>query len=158
MVFAAILVMILLSNLFVSLVRPRALWPYYLLLGTALVLNALVPMSGFLRLTGLLRLTASCAVVFVPVFFAGVIFSVGLRDSARPDVALGSNVAGVILGGLAENMALVFGFDHLLLVALAFYSLSALLGTRGSNDGTTGAMARTPYVLRSWYQVVSRRA
>jgi hypothetical protein len=157
-VFAAILVMILLSNLFVSLVRPRALWPYYLLLGAALVLNALVPMSGFLRLAGLLRLTASCAVVFVPVFFAGVIFSVGLRDSARPDVALGSNVAGVILGGLAENMALVFGFDHLLLVALVFYSLSALLGTRGSNDGTTGAMARTPYVLRSWYQVVTRQA
>ena len=157
-VFAAILVMILLSNLFVSLVRPRALWPYYLLLGAALVLNALVPMSGFLRLAGLLRLTASCAVVFVPVFFAGVIFSVGLRDSARPDVALGSNVAGVILGGLAENMALVFGFDHLLLVALVFYSLSALLGTRGSNDGTTGAMARTPYVLRRWYQVVTRQA
>ena len=35
-VFAAILVMILLSNLFVSVVRPRALWPCYLLLGAAL--------------------------------------------------------------------------------------------------------------------------
>jgi hypothetical protein len=129
-VFGAILVMILLSNLFVSVVRPRALWPYYVLLGAALVVNALVPMSGFLRLAGPLRLIASCAVVFIPVFFAGVIFAVEFRDSRHPDVALGSNVAGVILGGLAENLSLVLGFDHLLLVALAFYFLSALFGAR----------------------------
>ena len=119
-VFGAILVMILLSNLFVSLARPRALWPYYVLLGAALVVNALVPISGFLGLAGLRRIVF-VRVVFIPVFFAGVIFAVGFRDSRPPDVALGSNVAGVILGGLAENLSLVLGFDHLLLVALAFY-------------------------------------
>ena len=129
-VFGAILVMILLANLFVAVIRPRMLWPYYLLLGAALVLNTLVPMSGFLRLAGSARLIASCAVVFIPVFFAGVIFAVVLPGQSRPDVALGSNVAGVILGGLAENLSLVIGFDHLLLVALAFYFLSALFGTR----------------------------
>ena len=112
------------------MVRPRALWPYYVLLGAALVVNALVPMSGFLRWRAHLRLIASCAVVFIPVFFAGVIFAVEFRDSPRPDVALGSNVAGVILGGLAENLSLVLGFDHLLLVALGFYCLSALCGAR----------------------------
>ena len=137
-VFGAILVMILLSNLFVSVVRPRSLWPYYLLLGAALVVNALVPMSGFLSLAGPLRLIASCAVVFVPVFFAGVIFAVGFRDSPRPDVALGSNVAGVILGGLAENLSLVLGFDHLLLVALVFYFLSALSAQSGQQRGCRG--------------------
>jgi len=131
-VFGAILVLILLSNLFVSVVRPRATWPYYFLLGAALVVNSLVPMSGFLSVAGLPRLIASCAVVFIPVFFAGVIFAAAFRDSLRPDVALGSNVAGVILGGLAENLSLVFGFDHLLLVALVFYGLSALFGSRGS--------------------------
>ena len=66
----------------------------------------------------------------MPVFFAGVIFAVEFRDSLRPDVALGSNAAGVILGGLAENMSLVLGFDHLLLVALLFYALSAVLAPR----------------------------
>ena len=131
-VFGAILVMILLSNLFVSVVRPRELGPYYLLLAAALVVNSLVPMSGFLGLAGSPRLIASCAVVFLPVFFAGVIFAVGFRDSPRPDLALGSNVAGVIVGGLAENLSLVLGFDHLLLVALVFYSLSACFGTSGS--------------------------
>ena len=70
------------------------------------------------------------------VFFAGVVFAVTFRDCIRPDVALGSNVAGVILGGLAENLSLVLGFDHLLLIALGFYALSALFGRR-----TTSVMA-----------------
>ena len=75
-VFGAILVMILLSNLFVSLARPRTLWPYYLLLGTALVVNTLTPLSGFLGLAGPTRIVISCAVTFIPIFFAGVIFTV----------------------------------------------------------------------------------
>ena len=70
--------------------------------------------------------------MFVPVFFAGVIFATTSRDSPRPDVAMGSNIAGVILGGLAENLSLVLGFDRLLLVAMGFYALSALAGRRVS--------------------------
>jgi SAM-dependent methyltransferase len=129
-VFAAILVMILLSNLYVATLRPRTIWPYYGMLAAALAVNALVPMSAFLGLGAPLRIAGSCAVVFVPIFFAGVVFAVTFRDSHRPDVAFGSNVGGVILGGLAENLSLVLGFDHLLLVAAAFYALSALLGDR----------------------------
>jgi SAM-dependent methyltransferase len=128
-VFGAILVMILLANLFVSLVRPRGLKPCYLLLATALVVNCLVPISGFLGMSGTVRLIASCAVAFSPIFFAGVIFAVSFRDSLRPDLALGSNVAGMILGGLAENLSLVFGFEQLMLVALVFYLLSMCFGT-----------------------------
>ena len=48
-VFAAILVMILLSNLYVAIFRPRAVWFFYLLLGAALAVNIFVPMSVFLR-------------------------------------------------------------------------------------------------------------
>jgi hypothetical protein len=36
----------------------------------------------------------------------------------------------VILGGLSENFSLMLGFDHLLLLAVAFYFLSAVLGPR----------------------------
>jgi spermidine synthase len=129
-VFFAILVMILLSNLFVLARKPRALWPYYLLLAAALLVNSLVPMSYFLNLPGTAKLVASCAVVFVPIFFAGVIFATAFGESRHPDVDFGSNIAGVILGGLAENFSLMLGFDHLLLIALAFYFLSAILGPR----------------------------
>jgi SAM-dependent methyltransferase len=125
-VFSAILVMILLSNLFVLAFRPRRIWPYYLLLLVALLINTYVPMSSFLELPGASRTVASCTVVFVPVFFAGVIFAAAFRDSRQPDWDFGSNIGGVILGGLAENASLILGFNHLLLLAIAFYVLSAL--------------------------------
>ena len=69
-------------------------------------------------------------VVFVPVFFAGVIFAAAFRDSRKPDVDFGSNVAGIILGGLSEYLSLMLGFNYLLLVAIAYYVLSAVLRPR----------------------------
>src|SRR5436189_1901736 len=72
-VFFAILVMILMANLFVLAVKPKNLWPYYGLLGAALLVNALVPMAWFLKWDVTVRTILSCAVVFIPVFFAGVI-------------------------------------------------------------------------------------
>ena len=129
-VFFAILAMVLAGNLYVAKVQPRKLAPYYLLLVAALLLNALVPMNLFLSLPALERTLASCAVVFVPVFFAGVIFGTVFRQSRQPDVDFGSNVAGMILGGLSEPLSLVVGFNHLLLVAVAYYLLSAALRPR----------------------------
>jgi spermidine synthase len=127
-VFFAILVMILLSNLFVLWLKPRVLWPYYLFLTAALLVNAVLPMSYFLNLPGMAKIVASCAVVFVPIFFAGVIFATNFGESRHPDVDFGSNIAGVVLGGLAENFSLMLGFDRLLLLAVAFYFFSAILG------------------------------
>jgi spermidine synthase len=126
-VFFAVLVMILLSNLYVLLVRPRKMWPYYALLLTSLLVNTYVPMEYFLSLPGATRVIASCAIIFVPIFFAGVIFAAAFRDSRQPDVDFGSNVGGVILGGLSEYFSLIFGFKNLLFIAVAFYILSAIL-------------------------------
>ena len=129
-VFSAILVMILLSNLWVLALQPRRLWPYYGLLIAALLVNVYVPMGTFLDLPGAAQVVTSCLVVFLPVFFAGVIFAAAFRDSAHPDRDFGSNIGGVILGGLSENLSLVVGFKNLLLLAIAYYALSAVLGPR----------------------------
>jgi spermidine synthase len=126
-VFSAILTMILLSNLYVLRVRPRRLWPYYVLLVAALGLNSLIPMADFLALPGQTRVIVSCAIVFIPVFFAGVVFATSFRSSRRPDVDFGSNIGGIILGGLSEYLSLVIGFNHLLWVAIGYYLLSAIL-------------------------------
>jgi spermidine synthase len=123
-VFFAILVMILCANLYVLKLEPHKLMPYYLLLVAALLVNALVPMSTFLSLSPVARTVASCLVVFVPVFFAGVIFASAFRQSRQPDVDFGWNVAGIILGGLSEHLSLVLGFNYLLLVAAGYYLLS----------------------------------
>jgi SAM-dependent methyltransferase len=126
-VFFAILSMILLANLFVLAARPVRLAPYFALLVAALLVNIIIPMDDFLALPGWTKVVASCAVVFLPVFFAGVIFATEFRSSERPDVDFGSNIAGIILGGLSENLSLVVGFNHLLWLAIGYYLLSALL-------------------------------
>jgi hypothetical protein len=128
----AILVMILCSNLFVLAVKPTRVWPFYALLALALLAGIAVPMSTFLNLPGTLRVLSSCTVVFLPIFFAGIIFATTFRDSLEPDVDLGSNIAGAVLGGLSESLSLMIGFNHLLIVALLFYALSALWARRAA--------------------------
>jgi hypothetical protein len=129
-VFFAILVMILASNFYVLLVKPQKLAPYYALLFASLLLNILVPISCFLALQIWAKTLISCVVVFVPIFFAGLVFGVLFRDSSQPDVDFGSNIGGAILGGLCESLSLILGFSHLLIVAIVFYLLSAVLGRR----------------------------
>jgi SAM-dependent methyltransferase len=124
-VFFAILLMVLAANLFVVKARPQKLAPYYVALVAVLLVNALVPMNLFLSLPLVERTLASCVVVFIPVFFAGVIFAALFRDSRQPDVDFGSNIAGIILGGVSEHLSLVVGFNYLLLLAVAYYLLSA---------------------------------
>src|SRR4029077_5971556 len=126
-VFFAILSMILASNLYVLAARPRRLWPYYVLLLAALWVNSVVPMDDFLSLPGVSKVIASCAVVYLPVFFAGVIFATAFRSSRQPDIDFGSNIAGIILGGLSEYFSLIVGFNNLLWIAMGYYVLSALL-------------------------------
>jgi len=123
----AILVMILCSNLFVIAIRPHRMWLYYGLLALALAAGIVVPMSTFLNLPEGQRVLASCTVVFLPIFFAGIVFATAFRESETPDVDFGSNIAGAVLGGLCESLSLVIGFNYLLIVALVFYGLSASL-------------------------------
>jgi len=125
-VFAAVLVMILVSSLYVLAARPRSLRPYYTLLFASLVFSAFVPLNAFLALPEAAKTFVSCSLTFAPIAFAGVIFAASFRDSDRPDVDFGSNIGGVILGGLCEYLSLVVGFSSLVLLALGFYALSAL--------------------------------
>jgi len=131
-VFFAILVMILLANLYVMMVKPTNLKLPYALLGVALLVNTLVPMSAFLALPGGARTVVSGLVIFVPIFFAGVIFAARFSVSDQPDIDMGANIAGVILGGLTENLSMVLGFNYLLIVAIAFYALSYVLKPRSA--------------------------
>ena len=125
-VFFAILVMILGANLFVLTVRPRQLWVYYVgLLGT-LALNFLVPLDFFLSYDRAVQVAGSCLLLFAPMLFAAVIFAVSFGQRANPDLAFGANIAGALAGGLAEYASMLLGFQYLMLVALAFYALSAI--------------------------------
>jgi hypothetical protein len=124
-VFFVILILILLANIYVlNVQRVNLLW-HYIGLVVVLTAGALVPPDVFLTGGTLWRYMAPCVLALGPVFFAGVIFARSFRSAAQPDLALGSNIAGAVVGGLAESFSMLLGFQHLLLLALAFYLLSA---------------------------------
>ncbi len=132
-VFFAVLVMILFSNLFVLKFRPGGLRVYYAGLGAALAANIFIPLDFFLGMNRLAQITTSCLLVFAPIVFAGVVFAVSFRASLEPDRDFGSNIAGAMAGGLVENASMLLGFRYLLVVAVMFYFLSALFPVSAPN-------------------------
>ncbi|MBI5819891.1 MAG: hypothetical protein HZA88_12980 [Verrucomicrobia bacterium] len=123
-VFAAILAMILLANLYVLLARPQRMLPYYVGLALALAVNLCVPLDWFLTDIFALRVAKSAVVMCLPILFAGVIFACSFRNSNSPELAFGANIAGAVLGGLLEYLSLVVGYQWLLVIAGALYVLS----------------------------------
>ena len=66
------------------------------------------------------------AVFAIPVFFAGLLFSLELRNTESPGGALGANMLGAVLGGLLESVSLVVGMRALLLLAIVLYGLAGI--------------------------------
>jgi len=125
-VFLAVLVMILVANFWTLRFKPARLWPYYAGLLVTLALNAIVPLDFFLGMNRSLQVLGSCLLVFAPILFAAVIFAASFKRTMEPDRAFGVNIAGALLGGLAEYSSMLVGFQYLVLVAILFYALSAI--------------------------------
>ena len=64
------------------------------------------------------------AVFSIPVLFAGILFSAEFREATSPSAALNANVMGAVLGGLLENLSLLFGLRALLLIAFVLYCIA----------------------------------
>ena len=129
-VFAAVLVMILLANLWVLKRQPQSLTAYYIALIATLSLNLATPMQNFLGLPELVQVMAAGALVLSPIFCAGVIFAMLFRGVAKPERALAYNTAGALIGGFGENISLLLGFNSLLAIAALIYCASWALANR----------------------------
>jgi len=126
LVFFTALVLILLANVYVLKVPGvRRTW-HYAALFLVLAANILIPVDAFLGGNALWRYAVPCLLALGPMFFAGVIFALSFREVSDPDRAFGSNIAGAVVGGLAESFSMLLGFRYLLLLAILFYALSAL--------------------------------
>jgi len=132
-VFFAVLVMILLANFWMLKFKPVRIWPYYFGLFVALLANTLVPLDFFLGKARVVQVTGSCFLVFAPIFFAAVIFAGAFRRTAKPDRALGINIAGAMVGGLAEYSSMLLGFQYLVVVAIVFFAIS-VIGLRSDSS------------------------
>jgi hypothetical protein len=143
LVFFSALVMILLANLYVLRFRPQRVGPYYAALLASLALEFLVPLDFFLGMSRGRQVLGSCALVFLPLLFAGIIFALCFRRSQQPDRDFGANIAGAMLGGLAEYSSMVLGFQHLVLLTAGFYALSGMLGWFGARPAVAVDQYRT---------------
>ena len=124
-VFFTVLILILLANLYVLQVERVHIFWHYVGLLIFLTAAVLIPVDVFLSGGVLWRYAAPCILALGPMFSAGIIFAGSFRDATNPDLAFGSNIAGSVLGGLAESFSMLLGFQHLLPLAILFYLLSA---------------------------------
>jgi hypothetical protein len=130
-VFFTALVLILAANLYVIKMPSVRLGMHYAGLLVILSASVLVPFDEFLSGGIVWRYVVPCLLALGPMFFAGVIFARSFRDEANPDQAFGSNIAGSVIGGLAESFSTLLGFRHLLILAICFYLLSTWMPSRG---------------------------
>ena len=62
-----------------------------------------------------------------PIFFAGVAFATAFRKVQDVSRAFGANLLGALVGGILENLSMVYGVAFLNLLALGIYSSCALV-------------------------------
>jgi SAM-dependent methyltransferase len=77
-----------------------------------------------------LRYALASGLAFAPILFANLIFAHSIRDTTRADLSFASNLLGATVGGALEYVALLSGYQALLLVVGMLYALAYVLGRR----------------------------
>jgi len=128
-VILGVLIMVLLANLAATWIKRFSLILYAPLIASVGFLY-LFPAENVLALPFLSRLIYSLAIIPLPIFFAGLIFSATFRESHDPTFSFGSNLLGAMVGGFAEYLGMITGTNALLLVVVVFYLASLLIRLR----------------------------
>ncbi|MBI4526854.1 MAG: hypothetical protein HY695_23915 [Deltaproteobacteria bacterium] len=124
-VILGILVMALVANLVafrISKFHPAV----YLPLAGSILLLYFFPDRWVLEWPQIFRSVYSVLVIPLPLFFAGLVFSLTFRDTPDPSLSFGSNLLGAMVGGFAEYLGMITGMKTLLLLVLLFYCCSGL--------------------------------
>jgi len=111
------------------------------------VLLALLGVSYFLPIGRLafqslvLESVVYALLVFSPIFCAGLLFGSSLRRSKSVARDYGANLLGGMVGGVAEYVSLMTGFQFLLIIIACCYVLALLTRRRGEETDTVAAVA-----------------
>lgn len=138
-VIASFIFMAFMSNALIMR-RPVALRSAYFGLFLSLGLASFFPYHVLNGLPPIPKVLASAAVIGLPAFFSGLIFSQSFRGLSSPSEALGINLLGAVIGGTLENLVMIGGLRLLSVLAATLYLLSAaslgksLIGARGENQ------------------------
>jgi hypothetical protein len=132
-VVGAVLSLILLANWLAARFRINILgWPIVGLIAALLTLS-LLPVSWLAVLPFFLRILVGTLFLALPVLFSGVVFIILWSRTERKDLALGSNLLGSLVGGIASMLSMQIGFSALMWLVLAVYLVVILLiGRQGA--------------------------
>ncbi len=111
----------------VRISRPVLLYPALL---AALALAWLVPGDLLLDLSPVPRFLVGVTIAFLPIFVANLIFAVRFKGVGESTTAFGANLLGAMVGGALEYLALILGFNALLVVVAICYSLALFFGRK----------------------------
>jgi SAM-dependent methyltransferase len=129
-VFAGVLLSVLAAIEVARRVRiSRPLWLYAALLA-ALTLAWVVPGDLLLGLAPAPRFLAGVTIAFLPIFIANLLFAVRFKGVGSSTTAFGANLLGAMVGGALEYLALILGFNALLVIVALCYSLAFLTGRK----------------------------
>jgi predicted membrane-bound spermidine synthase len=129
---ASVLTMALASVAVASRVRIRRRGPIVAALIALLVLNYVLPIGSVAFSSRALESLFYGALVFSPVFCAGLIFSSSYQQSPSTAADFGANLFGAMVGGVAEYLSLVTGYRFLLILVAVCYLLAvATIADRG---------------------------
>jgi len=126
----AILASVLLAILVNQRFRPRRPGILYAALFVTIAIAWLVPADSLLIDPPQLRYVLAAAIAFAPVFVANLVFAYSFRDTAAADMAFASNLVGAMVGGALEYVALLAGFQVLLVIVAVLYATAWLLSSR----------------------------
>ncbi len=118
----------------------------YAVLLASLAAVWLVPPASLLTLPTPVRLVVAVGLTFLPVFTANVIFASRFNDSAQPTTAFGMNLLGAMVGGCLEYLALLTGYQSLIIIAGVLYIAALLVESRyrrGKGSGDSAAVPAT---------------
>ncbi len=125
MAILSVLVMAMAATWVVSRVEITKPWLVGGVLLALLAASYLLPV-GRLAFSSLgLESAVYAALMFSPIFCAGLLFGSSLKRTADIPAAYGANLLGAMVGGVAEYLSLITGFQMLLLVVAGCY-LAAL--------------------------------
>jgi SAM-dependent methyltransferase len=123
-VFFSALLLVLLANRLAQFLPSRSArtWIPVLLLASC-VLTFAVPLTRFLYLGSPIgRLVLAGLFLFLPIFFANLLFSVKFRDQKLASDLFGWNLLGAAIGGILEYTSMMVGYNALALLVLVLYA------------------------------------
>jgi len=125
LVFLSVLLLVLAANWTARIVQWKYFLPAaYVLLTASCLITLIYPLSNLLYYENrVLRLILAILLLFLPIYFANLMFSIIFRDQKTAEHYFGWNLFGATLGGVMEYFSMALGYNMLaIIVALCYAS------------------------------------